>query len=217
VAPSRGGRPRPRPGLVALGIPLALALLSVVLVTANSGDTTNGTGGADAGGARATSPDARTTSTPQHPPRRRAGTSASRTASAGPPAPRPSDLPSALSGLRTAITVALAGNGLSPGDAQDLLRRVDALAATPVRGPPPGPGNGPGKGHGHGKDKVHGDGKTSADLTGPLDDFAHHLDDLRARGAITPSAYDSIQSAMTSVRSFAASTGGGDVGGDGGG
>ena len=56
VARTSAGPPRSRFGLIALGVALALALLTVVLVIANSGDTTNGSGGAVAGGARTTPP-----------------------------------------------------------------------------------------------------------------------------------------------------------------
>lgn len=205
----RGGRA----GLVALGAALALVLLGVVLVIANSGGATSGTGGAAAAGGRSTTAAPATGATRTARPR-----SASR--ALHPPAPRPSDLPSALSALRAAIAAAQADHGLSPADAQDLLRRVDAMAATAPGGPAPaaGPGNGKDQGKGHGKDKAHGDGQPAGALSGPLGDFARRLADLRAHAAITPAAYGSIQSALTSVRSFAASSGhaGGGGGSDGG-
>ena len=206
VARTSAGPLRSRLGLVALGVALALALLTVVLVIANSGDTTNGSGGAVAGRARTTPPpDVRTT----HVSRR------STTAPAPKPTPtaRPADLPSALSALRAAITAAQADGGLAPAAAQDLLRRVDAMAAAGTGGGPAGgPHDGPGKPKEHGKAKGHPDPKPGGDLTGQLDDFARHLSDLRAHGAISPTAYDAIQSALASVRSFAQSSGGGDGG-----
>jgi hypothetical protein len=189
----------------------ALALLAVVIVIANSGGDTSGSGTPIAGSTRtndrsSSQPGGTSThaaaarSTPRPTPRRTPRPT---------PTPRPTDLPSALSALRAAITDAQAGNAVSSADAQDLLHRVDAMS-TAGPGPGGGPGNGNGNDQGNGKPKKHG-GPPAPDLSGPINDFAHHLDDLRANGAITAPAYNSIQSALVSVRSFAPS-GAGDGG-----
>ena len=209
TGPTRSRR-QPRTGLIALGIVFALALLAVVFVIANSGGDTSGSG-TPVAGAGGTHSSARSST---HPPRASTHTAAARSTPASTPAstPRPTDLPSALSALRSAITTAQANNALSSADAQDLLHRVDAMS-TAGSGPGDGQGKGPGNGHGNGKAKGHG-GPPTPDLSGPINDFAHHLDDLRANGAITAPAHNSIQSALVSVRAFASSGGGG--GGDGG-
>ncbi len=212
---SARSRLQPRTGLIALGIAFALALLAVVIVIANSGGDTSGSGtpiaGSTRGNHRSSSHPARpsthpaaTRSTPRPTPRptRRP---IPRPTPRSTPTPRPTDLPSALSALRSAITTAQADNAVSAADAQDLLHRVDAMS-TAGSGPGGGPGHRGDQGNdqGNGKPKQHG-GPPAPDLSGPINDFAHHLDDLRAQGAITAPAYNSIQSALVAVRSFAPS------------
>ncbi len=211
AGPMRSDR-QPRTGLIAVGIVFALALLAVVLVIANSGggDTT-GSGRPVAGGSHS---GARSSTRPARASTHAASarsTPASTPESTPAPIPSPTDLPSALSALRNSITTAQANGALSSAGAQDLLHRVDSMS-TAGSGPGAKPGDGHGHGHGHGNGKAKGHGGPPApDLSGPINDFAHHLDDLRAQGAITAPADQSIQSALVFVRSFAPSgVGGGD-------
>lgn len=207
IGPPRTDRaaPHSRTGLIAAAIVLVLALIAVVLVVANSGNDTSGTAanGINTG--------------PTH--RASRSSSASRAArpSVARRTPRPATLTGALAALRSAITSAEAGGGLSAADATDLVRRVDAMTAAAAGGPagPPGHGKGNDNGSGNGNGNGNGGGPGGGtDITPQLDDFAHHLADLRQSGRISGSAYSSITSALNAVRSFAGSSGGG--GGDGG-
>lgn len=207
-------RRRSRTGLIAGGIALALIVLLVALVLANSGSDTSGQASGSGGVTATHHATAPTTMSPHTTAAHTtaAHTTAPRTSSAR-PSPSPTDLAGALSALRTAITTAQASGEVSPADAQDLLRRTDALAAAasgPAAGPPPG-GPKPGKDNGKGKGKGPGPGqdKKTGDLSGQLADFRRHLDDLRSRGALAAPAYSSIRSALLSVASFAGSSGDG--------
>jgi serine/threonine-protein kinase len=188
LAPARNRTP-----LIVTGAFLVLALLAVVLVLANSGSDTTGTAHAGGSSSPSTRPSSRAVAT--------------RVATSSRPAPAPTSVAAALAALRTAVTRAGSTGALSASDARDLLSRIDAMSAT-ASGSGSGATDGkPGKGHGGGKGKGHHglvqDVQVGADLTGRLDDFLHHLDDLHKGGKVTDAAYSSIRSAAEAVRPFA--------------
>lgn len=196
--PRRQPRRRSRTGVLAAAVVLALALIAAVVVIANAGNDTTGTSANPPATPRTPTSPSTSTSTSKT---KSQSASPSRTPSTSHSRPAPTTLSGALAALRTAVTGAAASGGLDAKDAQDLLHRVDDLtAATSGSGPGHGPdhGNGDGKGHG---DKHGG----TPDLSGMLDDFAHHLDDLQSNGQISSSAYSSISTALDTVRSFSGS------------
>jgi serine/threonine-protein kinase len=190
---------RSRAAVIAAALVLALAVVLGVVLLANAGSNISGQGGGQAAG-RTSHPATPTRRSSSAEPARRATSHPSRSTAV----PRPTNLAGALAALRSAISTAQAGGGLSAADAQDLLRRVDQLAGAPAAGPAGPPGDGGGHGHGHG----HGPDKKPADVGAPIQDFRHRLDDLQARGAISAAAYSAIRSALGAVESFAGSPGG---------
>ena len=199
-------RPRRRTGLIAAAVVLALAVVAAVTAIAAAGNDTAGNSANPPATPKRSSPAATHAATHAS-----TGASPAHPSSATRSSPPPTTLSAALAALRSAVTAAQASGGLDAKDAQDLLHRVDAMAAV-VSGPAPGgPGPGPpDPGHGHGDGKGKGKGKNdqgggAPDLSGPLDDFAHHLDDLHNGGQLSGSAYAAIGTALDRVRSFTGS------------
>ncbi|MGH8862874.1 MAG: serine/threonine-protein kinase [Jatrophihabitantaceae bacterium] len=194
VAQPMAGASGPPPGrrsrrpLIAAAV-LALAAVALVLILVNGGGDTTGHSALPTG----------STSSHPSPPRTSASHSPARRTPTAPP--RPTTLAGALAALRSATTRAKANGAVSPGDAADLLKRVDAMSSAPSGG---------GK---HGKRK--GNEGDASSLSGQLADLANRLDSLRSGGRITAGGYSSIGAALAAMRPFAGAGGG--AGGGGGG